>query len=241
MSKVRVAGFGVSWMASVRVRNKAWKAHLGCAVPKSFNGSFIRKPFARCTTRKADPWIWTMSSRTGRWITLAPSSSAAICSAPSAALARRLVEGVVGRQSRLSRANVRAHAPRARASRHAGRNHLLLHHRRHRRSSASRQTRGRRQRHQDWRRRFYGTPVSAGWLDRFPASRNRARLPGPGEALFAGLDLPDLGYSVTSRKSPKRRLTSCLRRDSLEPEISRQDNARGLLKKMLQAISQPRR
>ena len=108
------------------------------------------------------------------------------------------LEGLVGRRTAVPRAGVRADAPRARAARDGGRHDVPLRHRRHPRGARAREGGGRRA-----ATCALGGGVatirqylSAGLIDELHLAVSPVLL-GSGEHLFAGIDLPELGYRCT--------------------------------------------
>ena len=88
MSKVRVAGFGVSLDGFSAGIEQSLDDPLGKRGPEIFQWFFIPGHSAPCMGRKVDLSMWTTRSHGGRWKTLAPSSLAATCLVRSVAHGR---------------------------------------------------------------------------------------------------------------------------------------------------------
>ena len=109
-----------------------------------------------------------------------------------------------GGQSALSRADLHPDPSRPGADRDGRRHHFHLRHRRNRGRARSGQARRRRTRRQDRRRRCdVRQYLRAGLIDELHFAVSPVVL-GQGEAMFAGIDLPSLGYRVTEHQASEQ-------------------------------------
>jgi hypothetical protein len=199
MARVRVEGFTVSLDGYGAGPDQDLANPLGVGARSCTSGSFPPAPSSGpCSARTGAAPGWTMISRPAASATWAPGSWGATCSGRCGALAGRPVEGLVGRQPALPRARLRADPPCPGAHRDGGRHHLPLRHRWHPRGTGPGPRRGRRTGCAHRRRAGHGAAVPPRGLDRRTAHRHLAGAAGPGEPLWADLDLRALGYRCVS-------------------------------------------
>ena len=128
-------------------------------------------------------------------------------------VARRQLEGLVGRRAAVSHARLRADASPARAAQDGGRHGVSLRHRRHPRRAGAGEGCRRRPRRAPRRRRRHDPAVSARGPDRRAASRDLGpSCSVPGSISWSGIDMRALGYECAKYVAGERATHVFLRR-----------------------------
>ena len=201
MTKVRVAGFSISLDGFGAGPEQCLENPLGKRGHELHTWLFGTRMFRTMVGKEAVRTASIRPTHIVRWTGSARSSSAAICLGRSAVRGRTRAGKAGGATTRLIIRRPRADAPSTRSDRDGRWHHLHLRDQRYRGGVGSGETISQWARREDRRWRRDGASLSSrraidGAAFRLVPGRARARL-----SVFAGIDLPALGYRVTEHRA----------------------------------------